>query len=168
MNSIKYSYIYDGNNNLIEELYQIWDGSAWENEIKYSYTYDVNNNKTEYLWQSWDGSAWRNFIKTSYTYIPVTSINEDFSSLTSYSLSNNYPNPFNPSTKINYRIGNESLVQLKVYDVLGNEVARLVDEYKVSGSYEIEFNASQLSSGIYFYKLRAGGFVETKKMILLR
>jgi hypothetical protein len=59
-------------------------------------------------------------------------------------------------------------VQLKIYDVLGNEVAILVDEYRPAGSYEVEFNASHLSSGIYFYKLQAGSFVETKKMILLR
>ncbi|MBK6914715.1 MAG: T9SS type A sorting domain-containing protein [Ignavibacteriales bacterium] len=97
-----------------------------------------------------------------------TLLENEISIQKNYLLAQNYPNPFNPSTKINYQIGNESIVQLKVYDVLGNEVARLVDEYKVSGSYEIEFNASQLSSGIYFYKLRAGGFVETKKMILLR
>jgi hypothetical protein len=59
-------------------------------------------------------------------------------------------------------------VQLKVYDVLGNEVATLVDEYKPAGSYEVDFSANKLSSGIYFYKLTAGSFVETKKMILIR
>ena len=59
-------------------------------------------------------------------------------------------------------------MQLKVYDVLGNEVVTLVDEFKPAGSYEVEFNASNLSSGVYFYKLQSGNFVETKKMILLR
>jgi len=90
-------------------------------------------------------------------------------------LNQNYPNPFNPSTTIRYTVPNVTLngvegtrVQLKVYDVLGNEVATLVNEEKPAGNYEISFNASQLSSGIYFYKLQTGSFVETKKMILLR
>ena len=99
----------------------------------------------------------------------ITTDVKDFkNSNTLFYINQNYPNPFNPSTKINYQIGKESLVQLKVYDVLGNEVATLVNEYKASGSYEVDFNASQLSSRIYFYKLQAGGYVETKKMILLR
>jgi hypothetical protein len=92
-----------------------------------------------------------------------------------FNLEQNYPNPFNPSTKIKYTIPNVSLsgvegsrVQLKVYDVLGNEVATLVNDYKPAGIYEVTFDASKLSSGIYFYKLQSGNFVETKKMVLLR
>ncbi|MCU0342457.1 MAG: family 10 glycosylhydrolase [Ignavibacterium sp.] len=85
-----------------------------------------------------------------------------------YLLSQNYPNPFNPSTRISWQSPVGSHQTLKVYDVLGNEVAALVDEYKPAGSYEIEFNGSNLASGIYLYKLQAGSFVETKKMILLK
>ena len=85
-----------------------------------------------------------------------------------FALYQNYPNPFNPSTSIQYAISNRQFVSLKVYDVLGNEVATLVAEYREAGSYEVAFNASGLASGIYFYKLQAGSFVETKKMILLR
>ncbi len=92
-----------------------------------------------------------------------------------YSLEQNYPNPFNPSTTIKYTIPNvtlsgveESRVQLKIYDVLGNVVATLVNEEKPTGVYEVEFNASNLSSGIYFYKLQAGSFIQTKKMILVK
>ena len=92
-----------------------------------------------------------------------------------YNLAQNYPNPFNPSTKIRYSIPSVTLsgvegsrVQLKVFDVLGNEIATLVNEEKPAGSYEVNFNSSQLSSGIYFYKLEAGNFVEAKKMILLK
>jgi hypothetical protein len=87
---------------------------------------------------------------------------------TQYSLGQNYPNPFNPSTTIKFQVPNSSFVNLKVYDVLGNEVATLVNEEKSAGSYEVNFDASQLSSGIYFYKLQAGTFLETKKMILIR
>ncbi len=85
-----------------------------------------------------------------------------------FTLNQNYPNPFNPSTRIEYQVASNSQVSLKVYDVLGKEVATLVNEEKPVGSYEVNFNASQLSSGIYFYKLQAGSFVETKKMILLK
>lgn len=85
-------------------------------------------------------------------------------------LEQNYPNPFNPSTKIKYVIPNgvRNLVTLKVYDVLGKEVSTLVNEEKPAGVYEVEFNAEKLSSGIYFYKLNAGSFSETKKMILIK
>jgi predicted GH43/DUF377 family glycosyl hydrolase len=87
---------------------------------------------------------------------------------TEYNLSQNYPNPFNPATKIGFRIPDFEFVSLKIYDILGREVSTLVNEEKPAGSYEVEFNAANLSSGVYFYKIRAGSFVETKKMILLR
>lgn len=79
-----------------------------------------------------------------------------------------YPNPFNPSTKIKYKIANTGFVKLKVYDVLGKEVATLVDKEMKVGSYEVEFDAFGLPSGIYFYKLKVGSFAETKKMVFLR
>jgi len=90
----------------------------------------------------------------------------------SFSLSQNYPNPFNPTTNIVFRIAEGGFVTLKVYDILGNEIATLVNEEKTAGEYEVEFNTSSInhhpSSGIYFYQLKAGSFVETKKMILLK
>ena len=85
-----------------------------------------------------------------------------------YSLNQNYPNPFNPSTTINYSIPELSFVTLKIYNVLGSEVATLVNEEKPIGNYKVKFDATVLPSGIYFYKLQAGNFVETKKMILLK
>jgi hypothetical protein len=85
-----------------------------------------------------------------------------------FSLAQNYPNPFNPKTNIGFRISNFEFVTLKVYDVLGNEVATLLNEEKPAGIYEVEFNASQLSSGIYFYQLNAGSYIETKKMTVLK
>ncbi|MBT8381577.1 MAG: T9SS type A sorting domain-containing protein [Ignavibacteriaceae bacterium] len=90
-----------------------------------------------------------------------------------FSLDQNFPNPFNPTTKINYTIpsaGTSSmkLVLLKVYDVLGNEIAVLVNKEQVAGNYEVEFDATNLSSGTYFYKLVSGSFVETKKMLLIK
>ena len=95
-------------------------------------------------------------------------VNELYSNPYCFKLSQNYPNPFNPSTKINYQIPSFNHVILKVYDVLGKEIAQLVNEEKPAGSYEINFNASKLSSGIYFYRLQARNYTQTRKMILLR
>jgi hypothetical protein len=85
-----------------------------------------------------------------------------------FELSQNYPNPFNPSTKIKYQIATSNPVSLKIYDVLGNEVATLINENKSAGNYEVTFDAGNLSSGTYFYKLQTGSFVETKKLLLLK
>ena len=80
----------------------------------------------------------------------------------------NDPNPFNPSTTIKYPIPELSFIILKVFDVLGNEIETLVDEEKTAGSYDVDFDAVTLPSGIYFYRLQAGSYIETKKMILLK
>jgi hypothetical protein len=85
-----------------------------------------------------------------------------------YVLNQNYPNPFNPTTTIQYYIPQLSWVKLAVYNLIGQEVQILVDEEKAAGSYEIDFNASNLTSGIYFYKLQSVNFVETRKMVLLK
>ncbi|HEX9253802.1 MAG TPA: T9SS type A sorting domain-containing protein [Ignavibacteriaceae bacterium] len=98
----------------------------------------------------------------------VSGVDDESNLVNSFSLEQNYPNPFNPSTIIKYRVPSISHVSLKVYDVLGNEVATLVNEEKPAGSYELNFDAPQLSSGIYFYKLQSESFVETKKMLLLK
>jgi Secretion system C-terminal sorting domain len=86
-----------------------------------------------------------------------------------YSLSQNYPNPFNPLTHLEFGISNLGFVSLKVFDVLGNEVATLVNEKKNPGSYEVEFDGSNLSSGIYFYRLEVDeNIIDTKRMVLLK
>jgi len=85
-----------------------------------------------------------------------------------FELSQNYPNPFNPVTKISFSIPKQSLVSLKVYDMLGKEVAKLVNEVKTAGVYNVNFDASSLSSGVYFYKIEAGNFSEIKKMMLIK
>ncbi len=87
---------------------------------------------------------------------------------TEYALSQNYPNPFNPSTKINFSIPTTGLVTVKVYDVLGKEVATLINEVKNPGNYIVEFNGSNLSSGAYFYKIQSGDFSSVKRMVLVK
>ncbi|NWF51283.1 MAG: T9SS type A sorting domain-containing protein [Ignavibacteriaceae bacterium] len=113
-----------------------------------------------------------NFVKNEIWIRPtsdITSTKETVSLIPkNIKLGQNYPNPFNPSTKISWQSPIGSHQTLKVYDVLGNEVATLVDEYKTAGSYEVDFDAAGLTSGVYFYRLQSGSFVESSKMILLK
>jgi hypothetical protein len=98
----------------------------------------------------------------------VNGITNNISTPKSFVLSQNYPNPFNPTTVIQYEIPKSAMVTLKVYDILGREVKTLVNQYENSGNYSINFNASNLSSGVYFYQLRSGSYIVTKKMVLLK
>ncbi len=101
----------------------------------------------------------------------ITSAETEYYISYDFNLNQNYPNPFNPSTRISWQVPIGSHQTLKVYDILGNEVATLVDEYRDAGSYEVEFNVEQttsLSSGVYFYKLQAGDYVQIKKMMLMK
>jgi hypothetical protein len=85
-----------------------------------------------------------------------------------FNLSQNYPNPFNPTTTIEYQISEAGFVSLKLYDVLGNEIETLVNKQQLSGKYEITFNAENLVSGVYLYKIQINDFVSSKKMLLLK
>ena len=102
----------------------------------------------------------------------LTNINDKHELPAEFHLFQNYPNPFNPNTKIMWQSPVGSKQTLKIYDVLGNEVASLVDEYKPAGYYEVEFQSNfgnrQLASGVYFYRLISGEFVQTKKMLLTK
>jgi outer membrane protein assembly factor BamB len=100
----------------------------------------------------------------------TTSINlsNKFDVIKEYKLNQNYPNPFNPSTTINYSVAKKGNVSIIIFDALGREIATLVNEEKSVGSYKVNFNAELLTSGIYFYQMKANDFFQTKKMILLR
>ena len=87
---------------------------------------------------------------------------------TEFKLEQNYPNPFNPETRIRYQVSSISPVTLKIYDILGNEVTTLVNEQKELGYYEVDFNAVSFASGVYIYRLQAGNYISTKKMILMK
>lgn len=107
---------------------------------------------------------------TTSAVINVTGVNEsliDFNP-NSYKLYANYPNPFNPSTKIRYAIPQTSFTTLKVYSITGKEVATLINEEKTPGVYEVNFNAAGLSSGVYIYKLQSGKFSDVREMVLLK
>ncbi|MBP8976205.1 MAG: T9SS type A sorting domain-containing protein, partial [Bacteroidetes bacterium] len=129
----------------------------------------TNNSSKNYAVKT--GSAW------SYCSSPYSSYNYlvsvDNNSMTEnapkeYALHQNYPNPFNPVTKISYEIPVKSQVTLKVYDMLGREVARLYDGEREAGRYEAEFNGMRFASGVYFYKLEAGSYTAVKKLLLVK
>jgi hypothetical protein len=134
--------------------------------IDNNYTYQINN-----------GPYPNGFSNEATAYIPdiPTSSSSEITFLSEFYLEQNYPNPFNPITKIKYSIPSVEThrdaslqVKMTVFDILGNEVAGLVNDNKHSGTYEVEFNGTNLPSGIYFYQLKTGSFIETKKMILLK
>ena len=114
---------------------------------------------TEYVWGNTSSFARLDI---------VTDVADELKTVTEYSLKQNYPNPFNPSTRISFSIPKEEFVSLIVYNSLGEEVAELVKETKSAGNYSVSFNAGELTSGIYFYQIKAGDFLETRKMILMR
>ncbi|NLT51936.1 MAG: T9SS type A sorting domain-containing protein [Ignavibacteria bacterium] len=106
-------------------------------------------------------------IDGKFTYSKEITV-EAASQPTEFALKQNYPNPFNPTTKIEFSIPAENNVEIKVYNILGMEVATLLNEHKQAGTHNVEFNANALSSGIYFYKISSGNFSAIKKMTLLR
>ncbi len=107
---------------------------------------------------------------TTSAVINVTGIDEELVGLNpkTFGLSANYPNPFNPTTKIRYAISQTAFTTIQVYSILGEEVATLINEVKTPGIYEINFDGTDLTSGTYFYKLESGNFSQTKKMIILK
>ena len=158
--------------------FQIYSNSIITAEKNYVIQTEVmsQNRLNQYGFQLLDTrTASDHFPKiTDFSFDTVTHVQEELQ-LTSFHLQQNYPNPFNPSTKIKFTIpaGKQHAVSLRIFDVLGNEIAVLVNEELSSGEYEIEFSVGQetipvLPSGIYFYQLKAGAFAETKKMILLK
>ncbi|MFZ5948282.1 MAG: VPS10 domain-containing protein [Stygiobacter sp.] len=150
-----------------------------------SYTYYLTKGKTD-LFVIQGGAVW----KRPYSDFNITSVSNEAEIPDGFSLYQNYPNPFNPSTTIKYSILNvmvsssnhdvtlrqsrqsrdqsDNIVTLKVYDILGKEVATLVNERQSAGNYEVKFDGSNLSSGVYFYKLQAGEFSQTKKLLLMK
>ncbi len=129
------------------------------------------NGKTRYFWRvraknSGGTSAWSE--KWTFTTSNQTSAKEELGIPDEYSLFQNYPNPFNPETVINYHLPVNSYITLKIFNVLGEEVATLLSQYQPAGKYTVNWNASSLNNGVYFYRLIAGPFVQTKKLILIK
>lgn len=121
--------------------------------------FDENSESEESFWS---------YETVTFSATPTTSVNDNEELATTFSLEQNYPNPFNPSTTIKYSVPQVSEVSLKVYDVLGKEVATLVDAQQAQGTYQVNFDASNLASGMYIYTIKAGSFVSSKKMLLMK
>ncbi|MDP3443732.1 MAG: T9SS type A sorting domain-containing protein, partial [Ignavibacteria bacterium] len=155
----------DANGVRVGEL--MFDGVA---NIWLEKSYNVNlvqGLNTITLTKSW---GWMHIDYLSVPTVVVTSVEEIEELPTQFSLEQNYPNPFNPETSISYQLSAISHVTLKVYDLLGKEIATLVDEMKRPGKYNSKFSIlnSQLSTGVYFYRLSAGNYHSVKKMILMK
>lgn len=98
----------------------------------------------------------------------LTDVNDESAGVNDFSLEQNFPNPFNPSTRINYQIAKDNFVTLKVYDIIGNELAALVNNQQPAGKYSVDFNSANLPSGVYLYRLQAGNYIQTRKMTLIK
>ena len=110
----------------------------------------------------------RNYFANNYTRLIVGVTNSNKKIATEFELNQNYPNPFNPSTTIKYQIPKDGMVSLRIYDIIGQEVKTIVNETQTKGRYEINFDASNLSSGVYFYRLTSGSFTKSRQMLLLK
>ena len=196
-NSFKLNKIFidaNGVNSSTVKLFYKVNGSSYQSvsmnydgTLKYSYDFPIASNgdslKFYFTYNNKSGGSMRepngaNTYKFSYGSLNVsdlTSVSSDINSIPSnFQLMQNYPNPFNPSTVISYQLPKSGNVLMKVYDALGREVVTLVNEMQQAGTYRVDFNSlsaggsGQLSSGVYFYTLKVGDFVQTKKMILLK
>jgi len=155
---------YDINGNLNTTI--SYDGGTELNDKFNSITLDKDNNILV-AGQSFTSALNSNYVIVKYGNIP-TGIASGSSVVKDFDLEQNYPNPFNPATTIRYRVPEADFVSLQVFDILGKRVAVLVNEEKPSGSYKINFNAEDLASGIYLYKLEIGSHIKTKKMVLTK
>ncbi len=162
------TYTYNGNGQQTQFVSENWTGIEWQYTMQGLYTYDENGNNTEVLTQNWQDNAWVNFMKLTYNYQQMTDVENNKITVKDFQLLNNYPNPFNPSTVICYQLPAESYVTLKVYNLLGGEVATLVDGEKSAGNYQVEFNSEGLPSGTYIYRLESNGKTLSQKMTLLK
>ena len=185
------SKAYNSDNLLVEEVNKKWSQNEWENVEVFAFNYDDKNNIKCTEYKVWNGSNWIPQKMSIYNYCLISNSTKELTVKEVFKLENNYPNPFNPSTKIQYSIPEKSSVTLKVFDALGSEVATLVDKDQPKGNYEVVFEPSsfgisadrRISSGVYFYRLQARPsgcgtdnpglvsgqvFVETKKMLLVK
>jgi hypothetical protein len=156
--------------------FMMWVGviTTYNSQLAYLPTSQDRVNISDYYIFKLDGdtlmySKWNvGSVFYPFTWTDWTSVEANDQTDQSFHLFQNYPNPFNPTTTIRYEIPERSFVLIKVYDVLGKEISTLVNEEKLNGNYEVEFNGKGLASGIYYYKITAGNYSQTNKMILLR
>jgi len=182
------TYTHDVSGHLLTSFLEQWANGQWSNDWLDTRAYDANGNLVSFTSVSWQDSAWvpsnddvgvpngpfdeHYFgynVKITYKLTNVTGISTNKSNVpTSFSLEQNYPNPFNPTTTISFSLPSKSFVSLKVFDITGREVATIVSEEMSSGTYSRLWNAANVSSGIYFYRIQTGSYTQTKKLALLK
>jgi hypothetical protein len=180
---------YDTKGNLLKSLWELNDKGAWMNYNTLNYTYDINGNATHGEYLVWNNGAWApamtditmyynngksrltipqaSVVDIQYT-SSIAALTAEKSMVKQFSLSQNYPNPFNPTTTISYFLPRDTRVKLAIYDVLGTEVKVLENQDKTAGNYHVEFDASGMPTGVYFYRLEAGEFTAVKKLLLIK
>lgn len=175
------------NRDIKTDIKENWVNNGWQNATKYSYEFDNNGNAVYGVYFVGNNNTWspaNGYFSFFYNdfhesmllyghavnikYTPVTDVKGNNIVIKSHELKQNFPNPFNPATNISFTIPRESFVTLKIYDALGRELSLLVNEKLTAGTYSKQWNAIGLPSGVYFYKLKADGYTETKKMNLLK
>ncbi len=170
--TLQNNYIWNGTSNMLIEI--CYDNSAYT-----SYSTVTSTAASGMTWGYYTdnsagctmtgGTAQANRPNVCFTFTTGVGVNPIGLEIPKvYSLSQNYPNPFNPTTKINFALPKQGFVTLKIYDVLGREVRTLVNEVKSAGNFTVDFNASEFSSGVYFYKLESNGFSDIKRMMLIK
>lgn len=168
---VKSTYVYnDDTTQLVSGKDQSYSNGNWVNDAVYKYTYtnDLLSIIETIEYDTDDtGSIVADSTRELISYKNITSNDSEFI-LDGYKLSQNYPNPFNPNTIINFSIPASSNVSIEIYNMLGQKVSTILNEFKIEGSHQIKFDASSLPSGVYMYQLRADAFVETKLMTLIK
>lgn len=188
-NYLRWTYSYSNNGDKLTELYEGWNSANnnWTHLDIYLYAYDGNGNAIRGEHYAWTNNAWyfgTNGITLTYNkgsdylgfngswvdvrYTTTTNIETKQITPKLFTLFQNYPNPFNPTTIISFNIPSKSFVSLKVFDITGRETTTLMNQERLAGTYQIPFNASKLSSGIYFYRLSVGSMTQVKKMLLIK
>jgi hypothetical protein len=197
INDYRYTYTYDANGNMLSMLWENWSNGQWMNDYRYTYTSDTNGHLTSLWHYGWLNSSWvptdiglvntwlylvaiadsaSNYyfflscynVTFTYKIIVTGVVSESGNVPETYSLSQNYPNPFNPSTTIRYGLPHKTVVQLTVFNTLGQQVAQLVNGEVEAGFHDVKCDGKNLSSGVYFYRILAGEFVQTRKFLLVR
>jgi len=180
------TYNYDYGAFEVSFLSETWKENNWENVRRSFSTFSHAENKTMGNYEEWSNGIWTEYTggigfldlsgKLSVygasvlevTYTTITDIRETGNMIAEYSLKQNYPNPFNPTTEINYSLPKASNVQLIVYNMLGQEISTLVNSKQEAGKFSVRFDASNLTSGVYFYKIQTDDFSSVKKMLLIK
>ncbi len=190
VNSKRATLGYDMLGNEVSAVGEKWVNGAWVNDWRYEISMDLLKGPTSMEFTTWQNSDWApadNLLMTvdgglnpflftgnqaTFTYKPLVMTGvapqAEGDHPTSFALSQNYPNPFNPATTIQYSLPHHSNVTLTVFNTLGQQVAQLINGDIDAGYHEVQFNANSLASGVYFYRIQAGSFVETKRLMLLK